>query len=61
MHRHVTDMGFQQEGLVDPCLFFWKEVVIVVYVDDCLIFSPKKEHVDELAKELQLADAACWF
>ena len=26
--------------------------MIVIYVDDCLIFSPKKEHVDELAKEL---------
>ena len=32
-------MGFEQ-GLIDPCLFFLKEVVVVVYVDDCLIFTP---------------------
>ena len=44
-------MGFQQ-GFVDPCLFFRKEVVIVVYVGDCLIFTPKKECADELVKEL---------
>ena len=42
-------MGFEQ-GLVDPCLFFRNEVVLVVYVDDCLIFSPKKERTDEVVK-----------
>ena len=45
-------MGFAQ-GLVDPCLFFRDEVVLVIYVDDCLIFTPKKEHTDALIKELE--------
>ena len=44
-------MGFEQ-GLVDPCLFFRNEVVLIVYVDDCLIFSLKKERADEVVKEL---------
>ena len=38
-------MGFAQ-GLVDPYLFFQDEVVLVIYVDDCLIFTPKKERAD---------------
>ena len=45
-------MGFEQ-GLADPCLFFRDEIVLVVYVDDCLIFTPKKERADALVKELE--------
>ena len=45
-----TVAEFVQTGR--PCLFFRNEVVLVVYVDDCLIFSPKKERTDEVVKEL---------
>ena len=45
-------MGFKQ-GLVDPCLFFRNEIVLVIYVDDCLIFTHKKESADALIQELK--------
>ena len=43
--KELKAMNFQQ-GLVDPCLFFQDGVVLVIYVDDCLIFTPKKERAD---------------
>ena len=50
--KELTAMGFEQ-GLVDPCLFFRDGIVLVVYVDDCLMFTPKKERADALVKELE--------
>jgi hypothetical protein len=37
----------------DPCLFLGKEVICLVWVDDCLFFSPKEEFIDKLLEELQ--------
>ena len=35
-------------SMVDPCVFYRGDLTIVTYVDDCLIFTPKKEEVDAL-------------
>ena len=45
-------MGFKQ-GLVDPCLFFRNGIVLVIYIDDCLIFTPEKQRADTFIKELE--------
>ena len=50
--KKLTVMGFKQ-GLVDPCLFFRNGIVLVIYVDDCLIFTPMKERADTFIKELE--------
>ena len=55
-HEHlrkglVNDLGFQQ-SLVDPCLFHRDQAVLVIYVDDCLIFTPKKQCADDLLEQL---------
>ena len=47
----MKDMGFTQ-SLVDPCLFYRGKVVLVIYVDDCIIFTPEKSQADNLVEEL---------
>ena len=42
----MNDMNFKQSD-VDPCVFFKKGIVILVYVDDCLIFSESKALVEQ--------------
>ena len=37
----------------DPCLFVGKDVICLVWVDDCLFFSPKEEYIDKLLKDLK--------
>ena len=44
-------MGFTQ-SLVDPCLFYRGKVALVIYVDDCIIFTPEKVQADNLVEEL---------
>ena len=50
-NRLTKDMGFTQ-SLVDPCLFYQGKVVLVIYVDDCIIFTPEKTQADNLVEEL---------
>ena len=56
-HNHlrdglIGDLNFKQ-SLVDPCLFYRDKVLLVIYVDDCIIFSPEKKHADQLIEELK--------
>lgn len=37
----LTNRGFQQSK-VDPCVFINNDMVVLVYVDDCLLFAPKE-------------------
>jgi hypothetical protein len=38
-------VGFEQSPN-DPCLFYTKDVICVVYVDDCLFFSPSDDAIE---------------
>ena len=37
-----------KQSKLDPYLFLKKNLIVIVYVDDCLIFGCNKEVVDEL-------------
>jgi hypothetical protein len=37
--------NFKQSTL-DPCLFVSENVIFVTYVDDCLLFSPLQQYID---------------
>ena len=37
----------------DPCLFIGRKVLCLVYVDDCLFFSPDKENIHKLIEDLK--------
>jgi hypothetical protein len=34
--------------VVDPCLFLHSDCILVVYMDDCLLFARKSGTLDEL-------------
>jgi hypothetical protein len=38
-----------------PCLFYRRDVVLLVYVDDCLLFSPKDSSIDAFIEDLNSA------
>lgn len=54
-YKHLTNglvtQGFTQSK-VDSCLFLRKDCIIVVYVDDCLIFAPSEETINKLIQSL---------
>ena len=52
---HLKDklikQGFHQNQL-DLCLFLNKEIMILVYVDSCIFFSPKKDNITIMLNKL---------
>ena len=52
----LEGIGFKSMDDVDPCLFISDRVIIIVYVDDTLIFSPKAEYIDDVLSKLRAAD-----
>jgi hypothetical protein len=53
--KHLTN-GLLQQGFTqsktDSCLFLRNDCILVVYVDDCLIFSQSDTIINDLIKEL---------
>ena len=41
-----------EQSKIDPCLFFGKGLIVVLYVDDVIIFHKDKKPIDELIKAL---------
>ena len=37
----------------DPCLFLGRDIICVVYVDDCCFYSPREEYIDKLLDDLR--------
>ena len=45
--------GYENQSYADPCVFFGKDAIVLVYVDDCIVFSPKGSGAAEkLIKDL---------
>jgi len=47
----LLELGFKQ-SLVDKCLFIKDSCIILVYVDDCLLFSPCDSTLDSIINHL---------
>jgi hypothetical protein len=45
-------LGFQASP-VDPCLFYKDDCIIVLYIDDCLIFSPDQTMMHSTVSQLR--------
>ena len=43
-----------KQSNLDPCLFLGKDVICLVYVDDCLLYAPKEEYIDSLLNKLKV-------
>ena len=48
----LASRGFQQSS-VDPCLFIRRDLILVVYVDDCLLFAKDDRTLDSFVLSLQ--------
>jgi hypothetical protein len=51
LQQGLINMGFKPSA-VDPCLFIRDNCLILIYVDDCLIFGRTDEHVKEVINTL---------
>ena len=52
LHTYLIDQGFTQSKS-DPCFFHCGKVILVCYVDDCLIFALSKSSIDCLITDLK--------
>jgi hypothetical protein len=54
-YKHLSEgllaEGFRQSS-IDCCLFLRNDCILLVYVDDCLIFSPTNDTIDTLIQSL---------
>lgn len=51
LQQELLTLGFTQSK-VDKCFFYSKTCMIVIYADDCLIFSPTDSTMDDVIKHL---------
>ena len=47
----LRDRGFKEAS--DPCVFLRHNMIIITYVDDCILLSPKRAVIDEFISSLQ--------
>ena len=38
---------------MDPCMFYIRGMISIIYVDDVLLFGPDQDNIDEAIKELE--------
>ena len=52
LKQGLIDRGFKPSE-IDPCLYLKENMVLLTYVDDCIIISPSKENIDRLVRSMQ--------
>ena len=52
LKKGLQRRGFQ-ESVADPCVFLRGNMIILCYVDDCILLSPKQEIIDEFLISLK--------
>jgi hypothetical protein len=53
LKQSLIDRGFTRSS-IDPCFFIHKNCIIIVYVDDCLIFPKTDNILDSVVQSLQV-------
>ena len=52
-----VDEGMKEVGFTpsdyDPCLYYKRNVVMWIYIDDCLVFSPDSKLIDKTISDLR--------
>ena len=52
LKKGLLDRGFKQSQ-VDPCLFYKKDLILITYVDDCILISPNPQLLDEWVTDMK--------
>ena len=45
--------GFIQSGILDECVFYCGKLILMVYVDDCILMSPDNQDIDDVIELLK--------
>ena len=48
----MKDIGFTPSKF-DPCLYYRGSVIFLVYIDDCIVFGPNTQALDQVVKDLR--------
>ena len=48
----LKEVGFKASAY-DPCMFYGKDIVILVYIDDCLFFGKSLKEIDTVIEVLE--------
>ena len=55
--QHLSDglkrHGFKPANEIDPCLFIHEDMIVLVYVDDCLFFGRDEKKIQEMIQRLK--------
>ena len=41
------------QSQVDPCLFYKKDLILIMYIDDCTLISPSPQLLDEWVADIK--------
>jgi len=52
LSSNLEDLGLVKSNF-DPCLFIGTTVIVVVYVDDCLLYAKEDKHIEDLLVQLR--------
>jgi hypothetical protein len=52
LHDSLISRGFRQSS-IDPCLFIRNEIILIVYVNDCLLFAKDDAILDSFILSLK--------
>jgi hypothetical protein len=55
LEKGLRKIGFRRSQ-VCPCLFFRGNVALIIYVDDCILFSPSSSSIDQAINDLRKAE-----
>ena len=53
LESKLEAVGLHSQEQVDPCLFMSDKVIVLVYADDTLFYSPQKEWIDEVIQQIK--------
>jgi Reverse transcriptase (RNA-dependent DNA polymerase) len=49
-------IGFESQENIDQCLFISDSVIVLVYIDNTLLFSPDDAYIDDVISKLRQSD-----
>ena len=52
MDHGMREIGFKPSQF-DPCLYYRGSVVFLVYIDDCIVFGPSDQSIDQVVQDLR--------
>ena len=55
LKKYLVDRGFKPSD-IDPCLYIGNGMIILTYVDDCIIVGPSMENINRFVDSMKNGD-----